>query len=359
MAAISRRRILKSGLGVALGALGLNACDKTQTGQGDVKQLNIFSWADYLDKDTIPNFEKQYGVKVVYDTFSSNEGLMARMQAGSVDYDIIVPTSYAITKLKKLHLLKQIDKSQLPNYKNIAERFRNLPYDVGNEYSIPYTFGTTGIAYNIDAWKQAAIAAPTDWDSFWDPRFEGRMTLLEDARETIGLALKRLGYSYNSIDPTQIAEALKTLSAQKPLTMCYTSDQVIIYMATGDSHLSLAFSGDAHQAKRQNKLVNYIIPSSGASLWIDNMAIPASAPHPGNALKWINYILDPETSAAITNSTYYPTPNTAAKKLVQPDLLADKTMYPSEDTMDRCEQIADIGDGIFLYDRAWTELKCI
>jgi spermidine/putrescine transport system substrate-binding protein len=357
MSAITRRQFLKTAAGAVAATAGLQACAPEKP--KDDKQLNIFSWADYLHPDAIPEFEKRYGVQVVYDTFASNEGLLARMQAGEVDYDIIVPTSYAVSKLKKLHLLKKIDKERLSNYKYLMPRFRDMAYDPGNEFSIPYTFGTTGIAYNVKAWARVGTAEPSDWDAFWDKRFAGRMTLLEDARETIGLALKRRHYSYNSLDTNQIKEALADLVIQKPLTMCYSSDQVIIYMASGDSHLSLAFSGDAHQARRQNKDVGYIIPESGASLWIDNMAIPASAPHVDLALKWIDYILDPSIAAQLTNFTYYPTPNSGATSKIDPAMLHDKTLYLSETMLDRCEQIRDIGDGILLYDRAWTELKCI
>jgi spermidine/putrescine transport system substrate-binding protein len=358
MSSISRRQFIKASAGGILSAAGMAGCAGNRREQTS-RQLNIFSWADYLQPEAIPEFEKRYNVKIVYDTFASNEALLARMQAGKVDYDIIVPTSYAVTKLKHLNLLKAIDKQRLANYKYLMPRFRDMHYDPGNQYSIPYTFGTTGIAFNTEAWSRAGAAAPSDWDAFWDKRFAGRMTLLEDARETIGLALKRRGYSYNTLDQRQINEALGDLVQQKPLTMCYSSDQVIIYMASGDSHLSLAFSGDAHQARRTNKQVGYAIPSSGASLWIDNMCIPASAPHEDMALKWIDYILDPKIAAALTNATYYPTPNTAARAGVLPELLADKTMYPSEQVLDRCEQIHDIGEGIFVYDRAWTELKCI
>lgn len=360
MVSQSRRNFIKS-LGSLLLAPSLISCGEGSGGAGSsgAKRLNVFSWADYLDPGAIPEFEKRYGIEVTYDTFASNESLLARMEAGSVDYDIVVPTNYAVSKLKKLKLLHEIDHERLSNYKNMMDRFRHLSYDPGNKFAIPYTFGTTGIAFNKDAYSKAGVATPADWDAFWDPRFKGRITLLEDARETIGFALKRRGFSYNSVDTKQIDVALKDLEQQKRLMMCYTSDQVIVYLASGDALLSLAFSGDAHQARRTNEHVGYIVPESGASMWIDNMCVPASAPHMESAYLWMNYILEPEVAAAITNYTYYPTPNSAAVSKVKKELLADKTLYPSEQMMDRCEEIADIGDGIYLYDQAWTELKCL
>jgi spermidine/putrescine transport system substrate-binding protein len=147
---------------------------------GGKKQLNIFTWADYVAPDTVENFEKQFGISVTYDTFASNEALLARMEAGKVEYDIVVPSNYVVSKLMKLKLLQEIDHERIPNYKNMFERFRHLSYDPGNRYAIPYTFGTTGIAYNKDAFRAVGSAGPEDWDSFWDARFGGRMTLLED-----------------------------------------------------------------------------------------------------------------------------------------------------------------------------------
>ena len=357
---LSRRNFLMQTAATMCGASFLSGCSTARdTTSQDAKKLNIFSWADYLAPDTVPNFEKRFGIEVTYDTFASNEALLARLDAGRVDYDIIVPTNYVVSKMMKGNLLQRIDHERIPNYKYMFERFRSLAYDPGNQFAIPYTFGTTGIAYNKDAFAHASVAAPVDWDVFWDPHFAGRMTLLEDARETIGFALKRKGHSYNTVDPSPIHDACRDLQQQKKYVMCYTSDQVIVYLSSGDAQLALTYSGDAHIAARSNDSVGYIIPRSGASMWFDNMCIPASAPHVEAAHLWINYILEPEVGAAITNYTYFPVPNTAAAKLIKPALQADKTLYLPDSVMDRCDQIADIGDGIYIYDRAWTELKCI
>jgi spermidine/putrescine-binding protein len=359
MPPLSRRHFLKNAAQVVLGGSVLTGCDNRQNAGTRQRQLNIYSWADYLPPEAICNFEQRYGVSVVYDTFASNEALLARMTAGSVDYDVIVPTNYAVFKLKQLKLLKPIDKDRVPNARNLLNRFTRMHFDPGGVYSVPYTFGTTGIGYNARAFAERGIQAPSDWEAFWDNRLRGRMTILEDARESIGLSLKRLGKSYNSVDEGEIAAATRELVKQKPLIMCYTSDQVIVYLGSGDSLLSLAYSGDAHQSARNNADIKYTIPASGASMWVDNMCIPASAPHEDLALLWINYILEPEVSASLTNYTYYPTPNEAARRLVNPELLADKTLYPPDSLLDKCEEIKDIGSGIFIYDRAWTELKCV
>lgn len=356
---LSRRTLLKYALATSV-LSGLNACSerKEAGSESSSNVLNIYSWPDYLHPDTIPNFEKRYGIKVIYDTVASNEALLAKFQAGAAKYDIIVPTGYVLSKLTKLGKLQEIDHAKLSNFKNLMPRFQDPGFDPGCRYSIPYTFGTTGIAFNTRAFSRSKL--PTDWPTLFDQNpAAGRMTFLEDARETIGAALKSLGYSLNSTNEKELERAFQVLKEQKPSTMCYTSDQVIVYLASGDSLLSLAYSGDAKQASRSNTDVEYIIPQGGASVWVDNLCIPKEAPNPENAYLWINYILEPEVSAMLSNYTYYATPNMAARKYINADLLRDRTLYPPDSVLDRCEELKDIGQGIFLYDRLWTELKCV
>jgi spermidine/putrescine transport system substrate-binding protein len=355
---VSRRQLLKFAVAGAVGNT-LASCSKSRsTGSGE-RQLNIYSWPDYIQPEAIPDFEKKYGIKVVYDTVSSNEALIAKLQAGASNYDIIVPSYYAVTRLRKMNLLRRIEHDRLKNFKNLVQRFRNAdPVKSPNSpFCIPYTFGTTGIAFNRSIFRSPK-EYPDDWDAFWDKRFKGRLTLLEDARETLGLALKKAGNSYNTVDESLIQQACSDLKAQKDLVMCYTSDQVIIYLTTGDSLLSLSFSGDAQQAARENADIKYFIPKTGTSMWVDNLAIPASAPHPEFAHLWIDYILDAQVSAALSNFTLYATPNEAALKYVNTELKNDKELYPPESVLARCEEIQDIGPAIFYYDRQWCELKC-
>lgn len=352
---IDRRTFLK-GSGAAALSLALGSCGSIGQDESQ-KQLNVFSWADYIHPDVIPAFEKRYGISVVYDTFASNEALMAKLQAGASNYDIVVPTSYILLQLKRLKLLAPIDKAKLSNFKNLQPRFRNTKFDPGCSYSIPYTWGTTGIGFNTTAFKNRAY--PDAWDVFWDKRLAHRMTLLDDSRETIGMALKRRGYSFNTTTQDPIKQAFNDLKIQKPLVMCYTSDQVITQLASSDSMLALSFSGDVYQAAKENKNVRYIIPANGTSLWVDLLCIPESAPHVENAYRWINFLLEPEIASMNANYTRYATPNEKALKNVDAELLADKNLYPPDALLDKCEEIADVGQAIFFYDQIWTELKCV
>jgi len=367
---LSRRTFLRGITGL-LAAPGLVGCGQGGRHAGG-NAVNIYSWADYLHPDTIPQFEKRTGARVVYDTFASNESLLAKLQAGASDYDIVVPTGYMLRHLVKLNLLQELDHNKIPNLKNIMKRFQNPSHDPGLKYSVPYTWGTTGIGYNTAILQRvhpptsnefvfspsALYKTPADWDVFWDESMAGRITLLDDSRETIGFALKRRGFSYNTTDEALIRMATNDLKEQKPLTMCYSSDQVITQLVSGDCWLALVYSGDAYQARRENPDIAYAIPVSGCSIWMDSLCIPKSAPHPERAYEWINFILEPEVGAAIANFTRYATPNALAMPLIKEELRNDRVLYPNENVLARCEQIGDVGNAVFAYDRMWTELKC-
>jgi len=353
---MNRRQFLALA-GATIAGGSLSACTQRSGGSLDAKQINIYSWADYIHPDTIPAFQKRYGIRVVYDTFSSNEALLAKLQAGANNYDIVVPTSYMVKQLRKMKLLSEIEHDRLPALTNIMPRFRNPAFDPHLEHSVPYTWGTTGIGFNAKLFPDAA-GYPADWDVFWDKRFSQRITLLDDSRETIGMALKRRGDSYNCRDEQKISAAVADLKEQKPLTMCYTSDQVIVQLASGDSELSLVYSGDAFQAQKENPQVRYVIPKSGASLWLDSMCIPLGAPHVENAYKWLNFMLEPQVAAQTASYTRYATPNSLAFKLIDPKMTSDPNLYPPDSVMDKCEELGDVGQTIFFFDKMWTELKC-
>lgn len=371
---ISRRSFLRAGarglVGASLtsGALTsamltsgiLTSCSRKEESG---KQLNILNWADYLHPGAIPEFERRHGCKVIYDTFASNEALLAKLQAGGNKYDIIVPSSYMVKQLIKLETLSKLDHSRLRGLDHMMARFRQSVFDPGLEHCVPYTWGTTGIGFNLRRFTECgAVSDPNNpelsWDVFWDRRFSQRMTLLDDGREAIGMALKKSGHSYNTKDEATIGGARDLLIAQKPLIMCYTSDQVIVELASGNSYLSQVFSGDAYQARRDNADVSYVIPKEGASIWTDNFCIPASAPHVDLAYEWINYMLEPAVAAACANFTNYAIANESAWKLVDSHLREDPHLYPPQAVLDRCEELGELGSAIFIFDRMWTELKC-
>jgi spermidine/putrescine transport system substrate-binding protein len=362
---ISRGRFLEvMGAGAVAGStLSVLACQPNtnpqQSGGGggggpEEKELNFYNWADYVAKTTIPGFEKQTGIQVTQDYFSSNEELLAKLRAGGTGYDVIVPSDYMVAVMIKSDVLQPLDKSKIPNFKNIGEDFSGLPYDQDNEYSVPYQWGTTGILYN----KKEIGQLEDNWEPMWSTEFSGEIGMLNDERETPGAALYKLGYSVNATEDEQLAEAEAQLKKQKPLLRGYfDSTQNRPLVLNGDLLLGHVFSGDAFLALSQDDDLDYIIPKPAATRWTDNMAIPAGAEHPDNAHKFINYILDAKVGAALSNYTYFNTPNEAALPMIDEALknLPGYQLGPEE--FDRLEVIEDVGEATRKYSRLFTEVK--
>jgi spermidine/putrescine transport system substrate-binding protein len=362
---ISRGRFLEvMGAGAVAGStLSVLACQPNtnpqQSGGGggggpEEKELNFYNWADYVAKATIPGFEKQTGIQVTQDYFSSNEELLAKLRAGGTGYDVIVPSDYMVAVMIKSDVLQPLDKAKIPNFKNIGEDLRGLPYDQDNEYSVPYQWGTTGILYN----KKEIGQLEDNWEPMWSTEFSGEIGMLNDERETPGAALYKLGYSVNATEDEQLAEAEAQLKKQKPLLRGYfDSTQNRPLVLNGDLLLGHVFSGDAFLALSQDDDLDYIIPKPAATRWTDNMAIPAGAEHPDNAHKFINYILDAKVGAALSNYTYFNTPNEAALPMIDEALknLPGYQLGPEE--FDRLEVIEDVGEATRKYSRLFTEVK--
>jgi spermidine/putrescine transport system substrate-binding protein len=363
---ISRGRFLKvmGAAGVAGSTLSILACQPRTTpqqggggggGGPEEKVLNLYNWSGYVAKSTIPSFEKKTGIKVTQDYFASNEELLAKLQAGGTGYDVIVPSDYMVEIMIKSDVIQPLDISKIPNVKNVGENFKGLPYDPDNEYSVPYQWGTTGILYN----KKEIGELEESWDPMWDPEFEGKIGMLNDVRETMGAALYRLGYSVNTTDPKELDEAEAALKEQKPLLRGYFASYEgnRLLVQKGDILLGHIFSGDAFLALSENPDLDYIIPKPGATRWTDNMAIPNGAEHPDNAHKFINHILDAKVGAALSNYTYYNTPNEAALPMIDDALkkLPGYTLAP--EVYDRLQVIEDLGEATRDYERRFTEVK--
>ena len=362
---ISRGKFLKmmGAAGVAGSTLSVLSCQPNTSatgggGDGDSgpeeKKLALYNWSDYVAKSTIPSFEKATGIQVTQDFYGSNEDLLGKLQAGATGYDVIVPSDYMVGVMIKSDVIQKLDKSKIPNVKNVGEDFMGLPYDPNNEYSLPYQWGTTGILYN----KKEVGKLDGTWNPMWDRQFEGKMAMLNDSRETLGAALYKLGYSVNSKDEGQLAEVEAELKQQNPLLRGYfISTEVRPLVLNGDILLGHVYSGDAFLAMVQNEDLDYIIPRPQATRWTDNMCIPNGAPHPDNAHKFINHILDAEVGAKLTNYTYYNTPNEAALPKIDPALknLPGYTLTPA--IFERCEVIEDVGETTREYERIFTEVK--
>jgi len=314
--------------------------------------LNIYNWNDYMDETLLTNFEKEYGIKINYSTFANNDELTKVLMAGPVEYDIVVPPNYGIQYLRNESKLGSLDRSNIPNFNNIDPAFINPDYDPGNRYCIPYQWGTTGIGYNIKATGREIHG----WSDVFDPAYAPRVSMLDDARESLGSILLYLGYSPNSTNLIEINEAAEFLKSHDDIITSFAPDTGQDQLVAGEVDIVLEYSGDIFQVMADNPDIRYVIPQEGALIWSDNLCLLASAPHKGNAEKFMNYLLEPEVGAALSNYLHYATPNQAALPFVNEEDRSNPGIYPSEEVRARLFFSADLGSATQLYTDAWNDV---
>lgn len=325
-------------------------------GEGELaKELHLYNWSEYIDPEVFTAFEEEYGVKVIEDTFSSNEELLAKLQAGAAGYDLIVPSDYMVEIMIEEGLLAEINHDNIPNMANLSDLFSDPPYDPGLVYCVPYQWGTTGIGYNSD------IVEPDSWSYIFDPamasEYEGQITMLNDSREAIGAALKYLGYSLNSTDEAELEEAKQILIGAKPYLFSYDSDQYEDLIASDEIVYAHGWSGDFFAAAVEDERIWYSIPAEGGVVWADNMCIPATSKNAYTAEVFIDFILRPEVAAQITNFTWYGSPVEAANEFIDAEILEEPAIYPPPEVMAKLEWLKDVGEATPVYERIWTEVK--
>ncbi len=339
---------------------------------GEEKVLNVYNWSDYIAEDTIANFEKNTGIKVNYDVFDSNEVLEAKLLAGSSGYDVVVPSASFLERQIKAGVFAKIDKSQLKNYGNLDTEIlkRLTAHDPGNGHAIPYMWGTTGFGYNIKKVKAAMPNAPVgSWDMLFEPKVLAKLkncgvTLLDAPTEVFANLMGYLGRNPNSEKKEDIKLFEKHMLKVRPYIKYFHSSQNINDLANGEICVAMGWSGDmliardrADEAK-QGVEISYVIPKEGAVIWFDSLAIPSDAPHPGNALKFIDYIMEPKVTAAISNYVFYANGNSAALPFVSDDVKSDPGIYPTAAVKAKLfPDLADSPKFTRLLTRAWTRIK--
>ena len=331
----------------------LAACGGGGGSQKSTTSITVFNWGDYIDESVLTDFEKEYGIKVNYDYFSTNEEMYVKLKSGGTDYDVLFPSDYMIARLIKEDMLHKIDMNNIPNFEHIDDKFKNLNYDPNNEYSVPYMWGTVGIAYNT-----TMVDEPVDsWDILWDPKYENNILMLDSQRDSIAVALKKLGYSLNSRNEAELEQAKQELIRQKPLVLSYVGDEVKDKMVGGEAALAVVFSGEVTAIRWENEDIDYVIPKEGSNLWFDAMVIPKTSQNKEAAEKFINFITDPEI--ALRNAEYvgYSIPNTTAIAMLDEEVRNDEVAYPDLDSLDNCEVFEDVSDIIEIYNRIWDEVK--
>jgi spermidine/putrescine-binding protein len=337
------------GLGLSLLVAPFLLGGKAASGE---RVLNLYIWSGYIAPETIRKFESRMGVRVNLDLYDSNEAMLAKVQAGNAAYDVLCPSNYPIQALLKQNLLRPLDHSALPHLANLDPRFLDQAFDPANRYSVPYFWGTAGIGFN-----RRRVGDVDSWAVLWDPRYRGRILMLDDARETFGAALKRMGVSLNATDPVLLGRAQELLLRQKPLVRSYNSSNYEDILLSGDVWLAQGWNGQFALAMEQGPDLDYMVPKEGSSLFLDSLVIPALAPHPELAHAFIDFTLEAEIAAEICQTMRYSTPNRAALALLPERLRRNPAIFPPPEVLSRVELIEDIGEATLLYDRLWTEVK--
>jgi spermidine/putrescine transport system substrate-binding protein len=334
----------------------------TTTGAAQAPQasgtLFYYNWADYVNPETYTKFTADTSVKVRKDFYASNEDLQAKLQGGARGYDLIVPTGYMVEILADANLLEPIDWSMLPNVQeNLDSKFRKLPFDPQDRWSVPKDWGTTGFAYRTDLVSER----PTTWKEFFEltkGKYSKKVTVLDGIPECVGSTLVMLGYSYNSDDEGELNEARDALLDLKPHILAITSTEYKQMLIDGKAVMALAWNGDG-AAVAAEKPAEYVVPEEGGEFWVDSYAIPVGAKNPTAAHAWINYCYDPEVNSLETAYTYYGSPlkRDTLEGVMDEEILANTDVFPADDTLTKLEPNNVSPKGTQLRDRIWTEFK--
>lgn len=335
---------------ILLGLLGiamLSGCSDSRP------VLNIYNWADYMNPDVLKKFEKQYNCRIVLDTFDSNEAMYAKLKAGAQGYDLIFPTSYMAAIMKEQGMLQPLKHDLIPNLGNMDHKYLALTQDPQMEYGVPYLISITGIGYNK---ARLGELEPT-WNLFTKPEVAQRCTLLNDMRESIGAALKSLGYSLNTTNDAELAAAQQVLIGWKKNIAKFEVEEALRGLASSEFLLVHAYNGDILQAMDENKDLAFLVPKEGTSIASDDMVIPANADQVELAHAFINFILDPANSAANMEFVSYLAPNVEGQKLVSQEFRDNPAIFIDPAVMAKSEVIRDLGADNDKYTRVWDAVK--
>ncbi|MCD8905799.1 spermidine/putrescine ABC transporter substrate-binding protein [Staphylococcus chromogenes] len=309
-------------------------------GQKKQEKLYVYNWGEYIDPELIQQFEKETGIKVIYETFDSNEAMEAKIRNGGTSYDVAFPSDYTIEKMRKAHLLKPLDKEKIPNMKHLDSHFMNQPFDPHNTYSMPYFFGTVGIIYDKTKYPDIKFDS---WQDLKNPRLKNDVIFVDGAREIMGLSLNSLGYSLNDTNPKHLKEAENELKSFAPSVKGVVGDEVSMMLEQHEAGVAVLWSGSAAPIFTSDDRFDYKVPKEGSNLWFDNMVIPKTSQNVEGAHKFINFMLDPKVNKQNTEWVEYSTPNKTAKSLLPKETREDHRIYPTPEEQRRLEVYKDLG----------------
>ncbi len=355
------RRSLLKGLGVAAVGISFGAagagCTKAEeeiASTGEPGQLNFYNWDTYIGENTLDDFQSATGIKVKMDLFDTNDALFAKFKAGNPGYDVIVPSNDFVERMVQADMLMELDQSQIPNFANIAPEYKDVSYDAGRKYSMPYTWLVLGIGYR----KSKVKAVPDSWKLLFDSdEYKGRIAVLAEAGDMFRLYGKYMGKSVNDLSAADIAAIEAMMIRQKANIKRFHEDDGQDMLMKGDVDLVLEYNGDIAQAMTEDPDIGFVVPKEGSQLNSDNLCIPKGAKHPKNAHAFINYLLDAGAGKHIAETILYPTPNAAAKALMDDDYKDNPVIFPPADVLARCEYAAFNAEKQALYEAAFTRVR--
>jgi len=320
------------------------------------KKLNLFIWSEYIDPQIVKQFEKQFDCKVTLDVYEDAESMLAKIQGGGVSlYDVVVPPDHMVPAMVKLKLLAPLRHENIPNLKNLDEKFAGPPYDRSNQYTVAYQWGTVGIYLRKSKDKPVE---PT-WGLLFDPKLQpGSFVLIDSVRDLVGAALKYRAHSLNSVDPAELKEARDLILEAKRRCLGFEGSVGGKNKVLGrTARAAVVYSGEAARGMVDDKETLYFLPKEGSQIWLDNLVVLAKAPHRDLAEKFINFILEANVAAQLSNFTQFATPNKAARPFIKPEDLQNPAIYPPPELMAKLEFLEDLGANTRLYDEIWTQIK--
>ncbi len=339
-----------------LAAVIITGCGAPSASEGDKPlagtTLNVYNWGEYIDESVLKTFTNETGITVNYELFDSNEAMYTKLKNSGESYDVIFPSDYMISKMLKEDMLIPLNYDNIPNYKNISDRFKNLEFDPGNKYSVPYMWGTLGIMYN-----KTMVDEPVDsWNILFDEKYSGKIFMYSSQRDAFDPPLKLLNYSVNPENTDQLNAAKQMLIEQMPLVQAYVGDPVRDKMINNEGALALVYSGDAMYCQEFNQDIAYSVPKEGSNIWFDNIAIPKSAKNVEAAEMFIDFLCRPEIAKMNTEYVGYSTSNEGALELLDEERRNNHIYWPTDEEYNRCEVHLDLGDLTKDFDKIWTEV---
>ena len=329
---------------------GLTSCHPTR-GENTVR---VYNWGEYINPQALKLFEKETGYKVIYETYASNEDLYVKLSSGSEAYDVVVPSDYLIQRCIKEGLVQKINKDHIPNFQKVMDELKNPSYDPGSQYSIPYFWGTLGIVYNGKNIQEKLDS----WDCLWDQKYKGKILMYDSQRDSIAIALKKLGFSMNSKNLQELEAAKDALVEQKPLVYAYLADESRDVMVQGDADLCAMYSGDAVLMLEQNRDLRYFIPKEGSNLFMDSFMIPKNAGNLKGAEAFINFMCRPDIARMNVDEVQgYSTPIKETYENLPKEIKNNPIAYPDLSKLPPLEVYEDYSDVNEVYYDLWAEVQ--